>query len=157
MKYYQIIIIIILVFSSSVYATECYYVAKPTTTNPFPELSPQGECGKLINQDTFQLKKEHFDKLSFSNNDLAVFLYGSSIFYVSKSGKIARTHLFDNGPIILMKVLREQYQKINMVLLMNSLILLLNLSMILYFLLKMGRQLFAMIALQNQMESTMLL
>ena len=98
MKYYQIIIIITLVFSSSVYATECYYVSKPTSTTPFPELSSQGECGKLINQDTFQLKKKHFNKLYFSNNDLAVFLYGNSIFYVSKSGKIARTHFIDNGP-----------------------------------------------------------
>ncbi len=98
MKYYQIIIIIALVFSSSLLAAECYYVSKPTSANPFPELSSQGECGELINQDIFQLKKKHFNKLYFSNNGLAVLLHGDSIFYVSKSGKIARTHFFDNGP-----------------------------------------------------------
>jgi hypothetical protein len=97
MKLLNIIIVSSLLIYSDLYAAECFYVPKQSAHNMFPELSPQGECGVLINQDTFKVNEKHFKKLDFSDNGLTSIRYKKLIFYVSKSGKVVRTHFFDNG------------------------------------------------------------
>jgi len=97
MKTYHSVIFAVLLISNNLNAAECIYVPKQTIENPYPELSPQGICGQLITQDTFQLEKSHFNKLYFSKNGLASFFYEGSMFYVSKAGKVVRTYFFDNG------------------------------------------------------------
>ena len=87
----------VLLISNSLNAAECIYVPKQTTENPYPELSPQGNCGQLLTQDTFQLGESHFNKLYFSKNGLASFFYEGSVFYVSKAGKVVRAYFFDNA------------------------------------------------------------
>jgi len=82
---------------NALYAAECIYVPKATPENPDPELSPQGQCGVLIDRDTFKLNNNTIGKLDFSDRGLASIIYGDRIFYVSKQGKVARTIFFDNG------------------------------------------------------------
>ena len=60
-------------------------------------MSTQGQCGQLIDQDTFQLNKSHLNNLYFSKNGLASVIYEGAIFYVSKTGEVVRTHFYDNG------------------------------------------------------------
>ena len=97
MSWYCSILLLFISASSSSHAAECVYAPKPSKDNPYPELSPQGECGRLVNHDTFVLNREHFDNLYFSEHGLASIRYEGLIFYVSRTGKITRTHYFDNG------------------------------------------------------------
>lgn len=98
MKLYHLIALALILVTNSPYAAECIYVPKQSPNNPHPELSPQGKCGQLINRrDTLQLDKNHFNNLYFAPNGLASIWYDGAIFYVSKKGKVARTHFYDNG------------------------------------------------------------
>jgi len=97
MQFHHLIILVIIMNSSNLYAAECIYVPKQTPDNPYPELSSHGKCGQLTDQDTFQLSDEHFNNLYFSEDGLASILYDGAMFYVSKSGKTVRTYYIDNG------------------------------------------------------------
>lgn len=97
MKIILILLLVVISIGHNIYAAECIYLPKQTPENPYPELSTQGQCGQLIEQDTFQLNKSHLNKLYFSNNGLASIIYGDAIFYVSKTGKVVRTYFYDNG------------------------------------------------------------
>ncbi|MBS3919443.1 MAG: WG repeat-containing protein [Deltaproteobacteria bacterium] len=92
----NIIIILFVLLSTTVQAADCRYRPKPSKGNPHPELSPQGKCGEIIGQDEFRIDPKHLKNLSFKS-DLAEVFVGDKVFYVSKSGKAARTHLFDGG------------------------------------------------------------
>jgi len=39
----------------------------------------------------------HFKNIYFDKHGLASIIFDGVIFYVSKSGKVVRTHFFDNG------------------------------------------------------------
>jgi len=97
MKYRKLIIVLSIFFAQNLIAEECFYTAKQSSENPYPELSPQGECGKLIDDDRFQIYRNHLDRLLFSSNGLASVFVGKKVFYVSKSGTSARVHYVDNG------------------------------------------------------------
>ena len=78
-------------------AEECIYTAEKSHDNPYPESSPQGECGKLLDDDNFQIYQSHLDRLLFSADGLAPVFVGEKAFYVTKAGTSARVHYFDNG------------------------------------------------------------
>ncbi len=97
MKILLALLLVTISVGNSLYAAECIYVPKQTPGNPYPELSPQGQCGQSIDQDTFQLNKSHLNNIYFSKNGLASVIYEGAIFYVSKTGKVVRTLFYDNG------------------------------------------------------------
>jgi hypothetical protein len=90
------IIVLWLLRSVSAEAAECTYASKMTTGNRQPELTAQGTCGEFVGQDEFRISPEHLSKLLFRNG-LAVVLVDDKAFYVAKSGKAARVHVFENG------------------------------------------------------------
>jgi hypothetical protein len=93
----KILIMILCLFIPPIaQAADCSYLAKKSKENPNPELSPQGKCGKLIGQDELQIYPQHLKNLSFKNGLAEVFV-GDKVFYISKTGKAVRTHLYDNG------------------------------------------------------------
>ena len=92
----NIIIVLCVLLSTTAQAADCRYRPKPSKGNPHPELSPQGKCGEIIGQDEFRIDPKHLKNLLFKS-DLAEVFVGDKVFYVSKSGKAARTHLFDGG------------------------------------------------------------
>lgn len=79
------------------FSAECVYLPKASAENPQPEFGPQGKCGELLDADTLRLHAAHFEKLDFAENGLAVVLRDGGAFYVSSTGKVMRTHFFDNG------------------------------------------------------------
>jgi hypothetical protein len=85
-----------LLFAVSAEAAECTYASKVTTGNRQPELTAQGRCGEFVGQDEFRISPEHLSKLVFRDS-LAVVLVDDKAFYVAKSGKAARVHVFENG------------------------------------------------------------
>jgi len=81
----------------SLMAEECIYTAKQSPGNSYPERCPQGECGKLLDDDNFQIYQSHLDRSLFSKDGLAQVFVEGKVFYVSKDGTSARVHYFDNG------------------------------------------------------------
>lgn len=75
---------------------ECAYLPKKVDQQD-SEFSPQGECGKLIDEDTLVLYPEHFRNLNFEASNLTTVYSSGRVFYVSKSGSIVRSLFFDNG------------------------------------------------------------
>ena len=75
---------------------ECAYMPK-VEDNTSSDFSPQGECGKLIDEDSLLLYPEHFNNLNFATSSFASVYTNSGMFYVSKSGKVMKTMFFDNG------------------------------------------------------------
>lgn len=102
MKILPLIIFILLLTIKDISALECIYASKPTKDNPYNEIYPQGNCGEILNEDVLKLKKSHFERLSFSEDGLASIIIPEprpgKAFYVSRNGKVIRTHYYDNGP-----------------------------------------------------------
>jgi len=82
--------------STTTQAADCRYTPKPSKEHPYPELSTHKKCGEIIGQDEFRIDPKHLKNLLFKK-ELAEVFVGDKVFYVSKSGKAARTHLFDGG------------------------------------------------------------
>ena len=84
-----------------VYAVDCIYASKPTEESPYSDMYPQGDCGTLEGDDILHLKKSHFERLRFSEENLAWIIISEprpiKVFYVSRNGKVVRTHFFDNS------------------------------------------------------------
>jgi len=99
MRIGYLIVLVFFYVNSSLSSTDidCLYVAKQTKDNRYPELSAHSKCGYLIGQDNFSLSEFHFNNLYFDKNGLASIIFDGVIFYVSKNGKVVRTHFFDNG------------------------------------------------------------
>ena len=97
MKIVYLQIFLVLFLTQSLMAEECIYTAKQSQDNLYPERSSQGECGKLIGEDSFQIYKNHLDRLQFNSNGLASVFVDGKVFYVLKDGTSARVHYFDNG------------------------------------------------------------
>jgi len=99
MRVCYFIILVFFYVNSSLSSTDidCFYVAKQTKENIYPELSAHGKCGYMIDQDNFSLSDIHFKNLYFDKHGLASIVFDGVIFYVSKNGKVVRTHFFDNG------------------------------------------------------------
>jgi len=74
----------------------CMYIAKTQKQEP-SDLTSQGVCGEFLDEDTLALDPKHFKALYFGDSNLAVVYTNHAIFYVSKTGKVKRTFLFDNG------------------------------------------------------------
>jgi hypothetical protein len=90
-------ILLAIFFTHNLMADDCIYTAKQSSDNPYPENSPQGECGKLLDDDNFQIYQSHLDRLLFSGDDPAPVYFRGKMFYITKAGTSARVHLFDNG------------------------------------------------------------
>jgi len=88
--------VLCLLLAVSAEAAECTYASKVTTGNRQPELTAQGTCGEFVGQDEFRISPEHLSKLLFRDG-LAVVLVDDKAFYVARSGKAARVHVFENG------------------------------------------------------------
>ena len=97
----SLIIIALLLTIKNVSALECIYASKPTKQEPYSELSPQGDCGKMVGRDVLELNNSHFKRLNFSEEGLAWILIPKPrpirVFYISKNGRVVRTHFYDNG------------------------------------------------------------
>ena len=97
MKTLILTIVFSIFFIQSPMAEECIYTAKQSPDNPYPQPSPQGECGKLLGDDNFRMYQNHLTGLLFDKNGLATLFVGGKVFYVLKDGTSARVHFFDNG------------------------------------------------------------
>ncbi len=67
MKTGILLILFSMFLTQNLIAEECIYTEKQSPDNPHPERSLQGECGKLIGDDYFQIYPNHLDKLLFSD------------------------------------------------------------------------------------------
>jgi len=81
---------------------DCAYLPKITDEHS-SEFDSQGICGKFIDEDTIKLDPKHFKNLNFDDANYTT-LYTREVkdgeikvFYVSKSGKIVHTFMWDNG------------------------------------------------------------
>ena len=86
----------VMFFAQRLIAGECIYTA-PSPGNPQPEPSPQGECGTFMDDDHFKMYQKHLDRLVFGVDGLAAVFVDGKAFCVSKDGRSARVHYFDNG------------------------------------------------------------
>jgi hypothetical protein len=97
----SLIIIVLLLTIKNVSALECIYAPKSTKQDPSSELSLQSDCGKIVDGDVLKLKNSDFKRLNFSEEGLAWILIPNprpiKVFYVSKKGRVVRTHFYDNG------------------------------------------------------------
>lgn len=91
-----IIMLLCVLLSTMAQAADCRYIPKPSKEKPNPELTRHDKCGEIIGQDEFRIDPKHFKNLLFKN-ELAEVFVGDKVFYVFKSGKTARTHLFEDG------------------------------------------------------------
>ena len=98
MKLRYIALILLIFTINDIHASDCVYAPKPNKEHPYGEICPQGDCGEIVNHDFLRLKKNHFERLSFSKKGLSWILIDNKVFYVSKDGKTMRTHFYDNGP-----------------------------------------------------------
>ncbi|HHC11454.1 MAG TPA: WG repeat-containing protein [Campylobacterales bacterium] len=106
-KYITLIFTILFIVSCSTKAqypkdADCAYLPKITDENS-SEFDSQGICGKFIDEDNIKLDPKHFQNLNFDDNNYTT-LYTKEpksrdikVFYVSKSGKIVHTFMWDNG------------------------------------------------------------
>lgn len=89
-------LMLILSTAATAEAVECSYRAKTPAGNTQPELGPQGNCGEFVGQDGFWLYPDHLAKMYFQDGRAELLVDGKA-FYIAKSGKAVRVHLFDNG------------------------------------------------------------
>jgi hypothetical protein len=75
----------------------CVYVPRASEVNPHPELSPQGDCGRL-SEGGITLDSKHLAALNFEPDGLGYVWADSRIFYVAPSGKSVETVVVDSGP-----------------------------------------------------------
>ena len=80
----------------------CAYYPKMADENS-SEFDAQGVCGKFTDEDTIVLDSKHFKNLNFDGSNYTT-LYAKEgtegkgkVFYVSKSGKVVHTFMWDNG------------------------------------------------------------
>jgi hypothetical protein len=91
-------------------AAECRYAPKATPADRRPAPVAQGACGELAGEDEFRLAPEHLSRLAFLDG-LAVVLVDDKAFYVARSGRTARVHVFENGADYFSKGLARTISK----------------------------------------------
>ncbi|THB71703.1 MAG: WG repeat-containing protein [Desulfovibrio sp.] len=91
-------LLVILGFAQGLTAGECLYISRLTPENPYLEVSPQGDCGEVRDEDILVMYPEHIDRLHYGENGLGSVYIEGKVFYVLQNGTTARAHYFDNGP-----------------------------------------------------------
>lgn len=82
---------------STPYTLSCVYSPIATKDNPYPELTQYSHCGKLDDSGALDISDKHFKNIWFNEDKLAEIRILDGIYYISSDGKLAKTHLFDNG------------------------------------------------------------
>jgi hypothetical protein len=93
-----IILIPFLLLSNAAYAEEgvdCWYCARRTETNPNPEIERHENCTVIIKGEPI-FKKEHLNRISFDDHDLASTLIGDQHYYIRANGRMLPVVTFDN-------------------------------------------------------------
>lgn len=98
MKICSLTLLLLFAAAPALRAADCEYASRQTEKAPHAELASHKDCGVVTDGDELKLNKHHFDRLDFADNGLAWVWIDKKIFYVAKSGKSARMHIFDNGP-----------------------------------------------------------
>lgn len=74
----------------------CAYTPQQTENNQYPEITQYDKCAQLINK-TVIIFDKHLNKIEFNDSELSQIRVHDGLYYVNKQGKLARTHIFDNG------------------------------------------------------------
>lgn len=76
----------------------CVYTPKQSTANPYPELSQYSNCASIDEHGKIKFNRQTLNNIFDANaNSLATVHINKSYYYVNRSGKSARTIMFDNG------------------------------------------------------------